>query len=124
MSRYVNRIPLGNADVSMITARVGEFMTAEGFKEIPYKGGLAWKKGAGIMMGPQSLVVSYTQTDVTVEAFIKYALFPGVFIGEMSMNSFWVGAIPRGLLQSRVTKIEQYLYSLLAQQVPSPMPQA
>ena len=121
MSRYVNRIPLGNVDINVVTARVGEFMTSEGFREISYKGGLAWKKGTGIMMAPQFLIVSYTQTEAVIEAFLKYPILPGVFVGEMGLNSFMVGAIPRSLLQGRVSKIEQFLLSLLSQQVASPV---
>ena len=122
MSRYSNNIPFTNIDNAFVAAEIAKFMTNEGFKSINYKGQQVWKKGAGIITAPQYLSITFTPNSILVEAFIKYALLPGVYIGEMGINGFF-GAMPKQLLAGRVRSVENYLYSILQQQQAQVPPQ-
>jgi len=113
MARYVNCIKVP-VDPNTITERITEYMTAEGFKLIDYKGQMTWKKGSGWVTAPQYLGIQYGPDYVQIDAFIKYALLPGVYIGEMGTDGFF-GAVPKSLLNNRVKALETFIFSLWQQ---------
>ena len=121
MSRYVNEVPF-NGDNNALTGMITNFMTAEGFSLTNYNGQQIWKKGLGILAGPQYIAVLYGPNSVHIEAFIQFALFPGVYIGEMGTSGFF-GAIPKQALASRVSRLEQLIFSAQNQQPAPPLPQ-
>ena len=90
---------------------IGAFLTQQGFRQVNYRGVTAWKKGMGFLTAPQYVVLSFSSNYVQLEAFIKYALFPGVYVGEMGLDGFF-GAFPKANLRARVATIEQYIYGL------------
>jgi len=122
MARYSNNIPFTNIDNAFVAAEIAKFMTNEGFKSINYKGQQVWKKGSGIITAPQYLSITFTPNSILVEAFIKQALLPGVYVGEMGITGFY-GAMPKQLLAGRVRSVENYLYSILQQQQAQVPPQ-
>jgi hypothetical protein len=111
MSRYVNQLQLPRQS-EQLTNQINEFMTREGFKIIQYKGQQVWKKGMGIITAPQYLAISYGPGFVQIEAFIRYAILPGVYIGEMGIGGVF-GSIPKSNLKNRVQRIEQFIIGLL-----------
>ena len=116
MSRYVNQIKCPIAPAGLAQP-IADYLTKEGFGLVNYKGSQVWKKGMGILTGPQYICVSYGADFIQIEAFIKNALLPGVYFGEIGIDGFY-GAIPKSLLKQRVTTIEQYIYSLWQPQMP------
>ncbi len=115
MARYVNTIPLSKIDVNFVANEIAKYMTTEGFKSVMHQGQRVWKKGTGWVTAPQYLAITFTPANVTVEAFIKFALLPGVYVGEMGVDGLF-GAVPKALLKTRVQQVEQYLYTLLQSQ--------
>lgn len=107
MSRYVKELPV-NKSPEQIQAIANQFFDKEGFKQVPYKGEQVWKKGMGIMVGPQYVTVKDSSGMVRVEAWIKFALLPGVYLGELGLEGF-VGAIPKSLLKGKISRLEQLL---------------
>lgn len=107
MSRYVNEIKTRKSkeEINRIT---GEFLTREGFKMMDYDGEKVWKKGTGLALGPQFMKVMPGPGKVHVEAWIKFAILPGVFLGEMDTEGL-VGGAPKRRLKKRVLAIEQSL---------------
>ena len=118
MARYVNQIP-APVDPNAFTQPIADYMTKEGFQLVDYKGTKLWKKGVGVLTAPQYLSISYGPDFVRIEAFIRYALLPGVYVGEMGISGGF-GAIPKSMLKSRVQQIEQYILSMWSQ---PPQPQ-
>ena len=110
MARYVNRIQTP-MDPAPLIQPIGDYLIREGFSQINYNGGVVWKKGVGLMTAPQYISLAFGPNYIQVEAFIKYALVPGVYVGEMGTDGFF-GALPKQLLKGRVATIEQYIYSL------------
>lgn len=120
MSRYINQIKVP-CDPNMLTKPIADYMQNEGFSLYNYKGTTLWKKGVGILTAPQYLAISYGPDFVQIEAFIKYPLFPGLYVGEMGITGFF-GLVPKRLLASRVETIEKYIFWLWnSMQQPQPI---
>jgi len=107
MSRYSHDLTV-NKTADQITEIATRCLIGEGFKQTTSKGELVWKKGNGILVGPQFIAVKSTEGNVRVEAWIKFAVLPFVFAGEMDLNGF-AGAIPKKLLHDKVDRLEKKL---------------
>jgi len=107
MSRYLIEF-----QSSKTKAEIGQILDTyfanEGFKPIEYKGEHVYKKGIGLLTAPQYLLVEYGDNAVKIQAWIKNALLPGVYVGEMGLKGF-VGAVPKAALRSKV----DYLVKIL-----------
>ena len=105
MSRYTNDIAIsGSVDEAMEKAT--EYLTAEGFKL--KEGSTAWKKGMGLMLGPQFLQVDRREDGLHLEAWIKFAILPGWYVGELGLNGAFA-IIPKRKLKKRVEALEELL---------------
>ena len=113
MSRYQNALQTPGAAESYLPA-INQYMVNEGFEPITYKGQQVWKKGLGIATAPQYISIYYRENTIYLEAFIRFALFPGLYVGEMGINGF-IGALPKSLLKGRVEAIENYIKALWQQ---------
>ena len=82
----------------------GKFMYRENFEFVQKNGEQYWKKGVGLLTAPQFLKLSVNNDgSYVLEAWIKFAILPGVYVGEMGTKGF-VGALPKQLLKERVDK--------------------
>ena len=118
MSRYQNAIQTpGPAEV--YSEAIGRYMVGEGFSVVDYKGKKVWKKGIGLATAPQYFSIQYQGNVIYLEAFLRYAILPGVYVGEMGLKGFY-GAIPKNLLRTRVGTVETYITSLWQQQATLP----
>ena len=82
----------------------GKFMYRENFEFVQKNGEQYWKKGVGLLTAPQFLKLSVNNDgSYVLEAWIKFAILPGVYVGEMGTKVF-VGALPKQLLKERVDK--------------------
>ena len=103
MSRYTEEFVFdGNQE--QLEAQIQNYMNQEGFKLTNYKGETVFKKGVGILTGPEYLKVEYFEGSVVIGAWVKFVLFPGIFLGEMGIKG-GIGAVPKKLLKNRVTRI-------------------
>ena len=67
MARYRNTLtPIGN--VNDARAMIEKYLTSEGFKHLHYKGEQVWKKGIGLMMGPQFVKLTLQGAHLGLEA--------------------------------------------------------
>lgn len=82
------------------------YMKKEGFEYYTKKGENCWKKGMGLMTAPQYIKLTPYDNNGTyvLEAWLKFALLPGVYVGEMGIKGF-LGAIPKSFLKTRVDQI-------------------
>ncbi len=107
MSRYVNDIATSKS-ADEVERTVSEFFAHEGFEKTAYGHEEAWKKGHGLMTGPQYVKAAPVNGHVHVEAWMKTALLPGVYVGETGTRGLWGAAVKRKLRQ-RVEELEQLL---------------
>jgi hypothetical protein len=87
---------------------VDNFMAKEGFSPYSYKGETVWKKGAGLMVAPQFMKFTVADGSVHLEAWVKYALLPGVYVGEMGINGVML-VIPKNLLRTKIIAFEKLI---------------
>ncbi len=121
MARYQN-IMQTPSPAEFYASSINQYMTNEGFQLVDYKGQKVWKKGVGMLTAPQYFSIQYKDNTIYLEAFIRFALLPGVYVGEMGINGFF-GAVPKQLLKQRVNTVENYIVSLWGpQQDSAPTP--
>ena len=107
MSRYVNDIKVKES-AGTAEKKITDYLTIEGFYQVKDGTETIWKKGFGLMLGPQYVKVEIVDGGVHLEAWIKFALLPGVFMGEMDTNGAF-GFIPKKKLKGRIEEIEKLI---------------
>lgn len=105
MSRYVHDLETHKAkdEVTKITE---EYLEKEGFKKTTYKGEECWKKGMGVLTGPQYVKVEPAEGKVHIEGWIQFAVLPGVYVGEMDTSGA-LAIIPKRKLKGRIEELEK-----------------
>ncbi len=106
MSRYVNDIKTAKQPDTVMEI-VTSFMRREGFELVDYEEGKAWKKGHGFI-APQYIRAEAAVGTVHIEAWIRFALLPGVYMGEMGTEGSF-GALPKSRLRARLGQLEELL---------------
>lgn len=100
MARFATEFTI-NQPKEFVDFIVRDFCAKEGFEYTQFKGENVWKKGIGMMTAPQFIKVEYQNGKVHLEAWMKYAILPGVYCGEMGVTGFWGFAVKQ-MLKSRV----------------------
>ena len=90
-----------------------QFFAAEGFASHVENGEQCLKKGVGLAQAPQFVKITAMNNVYTLEAWIKFAAVPGVYVNEMDLKGF-TGKIPKGKLRKRV---ETFLPKVQAQRL-------
>lgn len=123
MSRFIAEYPVGKPDDSIrLTAE--DFFRKEGFKPVMYKGVLTWKKGNGLLTAPQYVQVDCKGGVVHIEAFLRVAILPGVYVGEMGLDGAY-GFLMKEMLRGKINQLTALLYQPLpGQPAPAPVPAA
>ena len=120
MARYVKDLPLLE-DPNSSFAAIYQYLTQDGFIYETYKGEQVFRKGSGWVSCPTFIKVTYAPNMVRLEAWIKYAILPGVYAGEMGMEGF-IGSLAKGTMRRCAAWVEQRLGGG-AQPVAVPQPQ-
>jgi hypothetical protein len=104
MSRYQNAIATRRSPQELFQI-IGGYLTQQGFRVVDQQQNV-WQKGMGLMLGPQFVRFEAHPGQLRLEAWIKFALLPGVYLGEMGIHG-WFAFIPKMQLKSRVQEIER-----------------
>ena len=81
MGRYVARIRFRGA-ATEIMDQVVAYVTSMGFRRTVFRGEVVWQKG-GLLFHPQFLKIGLEDSQIHLEAWCKFMLFPGVYFGEL-----------------------------------------
>jgi hypothetical protein len=87
-----------------IEAVVASFMEKEGFKKMVVRSEPIWKKGIGMLAAPQFMKTEAKDGQLHLEAWIKQAILPGWYVGEMAITGFYGFAI-KAAIRKRVEKL-------------------
>jgi len=87
-----------------VNAFLNDFAQKEGFTFTSRDGEQVLKKGSGWVAAPQFIKVLFSPGAVHIEAWLKYALLPGVYVGEMGLTGFFGFAL-KDVLKTRVKNI-------------------
>ena len=105
MSRYVNDIATSKS-ADEVEHALSDYFADKGFTRQTYKQEDVWKKGHGLLQAPQFVKATPTDNRVHIEAWIKFAPLPGVYVGETGIEA---KVLPARLLKKRVQEIETLL---------------
>ncbi len=104
MARYISEIAT-TKDINTARFVAEDFFNKEGFTKTNYQGEEVWKKGVGLLTAPQFIKITYTEGKIYLQAWLKFALLPGVYLGEMGITGFFGFALKK-MLASRVKTLE------------------
>ncbi len=107
MARYIKNYQTDKS-LQEIHAALSRFLQAEGYEYIQYDGENVFKKGKGWLTSPTFFKFSYSNNMVHMETWMKYALLPGVYVGELGTTGF-VGAAVKGVWKNRIAYIDRIL---------------
>jgi hypothetical protein len=104
MSRYTNTLGTSKPP-ELLNQQIAAHLKQQGFQQVdPVKN--VWQKGIGFLVWPQFVRFETRPGALALEAWIKFALLPGVFVGEMGIDGVF-GLIPKRMLKARVVEIEK-----------------
>lgn len=106
MARYVKDFPTTKSPEEIMKI-ANDFFYKEGFNRVNFKGEDVWKKGIGFT-SPQFIKLQLAPGMIHMEAWLKFAWFPGVYSGEMGLTGATAFAIKK-MLASRVNTLEALL---------------
>lgn len=107
MGRYTNIFNF-YGDPRPLMDAIGMFLTSEGYTYKIKNNEGVFQKGNGILMGPTFIKIQPSQGQMMVQAWMKYALLPGVYFGEIDLASP-IGFAVREPLKNRVSYIENMI---------------
>lgn len=108
--RYVKTFQI-NAEPQAVHTAINQYLQSEGFEYINYKGEIVFKKGFGIVSGPTFFKFLYSANTVRMETWMKFALFPGVYVGELGVKGF-IGCAAKGPWKNRIKYLENLFESM------------
>lgn len=113
MARYIKNFQT-NVDFQAVHSAVNQYLQSEGYEYINYDGENVFKKGNGVWASPTFFKFSYSDKMVKMETWMKYAFFPGVYIGELGVDGF-VGCAVKGAWKKRIGNLESILSNFAMQ---------
>ncbi len=108
MPRYIRDVQITIEPQAMHNI-ISNYLQSEGYEYTEFYGENVFKKGKGIMTGPTIFKFSYSGNMVRMETWMKYAVLPGVYCGEIDFTGF-VGAAVKGPWKKRTQQIESILF--------------
>jgi hypothetical protein len=106
MSRYSNTIAIRRTPEEVANT-VRMYLTGQGFALFDPAQNV-WKKGMGLLLGPQFVQFQVQPGKLVLEGWIKFALLPGVYIGEMGVDGLFA-IIPKRQLKAKLVEIERMI---------------
>lgn len=108
MSRYTQLVELPHVDVAYVAQKATEYLLKEGFRSVHYKGGTYYKKTDGWFVGLQYIKFSFKTVqkfsvkvdEMSIEAFIKFPLLPGIAVGEMGITGSFCSVMKTALVMN------------------------
>lgn len=113
MARYIKDFQT-NVDPQTVHSAVNQYLQSEGYEYINYDGENVFKKGQGVWANPTFFKFSYSGNMVRMETWMKYAFFPGVYIGELGVDGFVACAV-KGPWKNRIRNLEGILSNFAMQ---------
>lgn len=108
MAREIREYSVSNPAEAM--AQIAAYLQSEGYRYMEYGGEPVFKKGTGLLAGPTFFKFMAFGNTVHMETWMKFALLPGVFIGEIELKGS-AGAAVKVTWRKRLEEIERILFA-------------
>lgn len=110
MGRTIRDYVFTSPPPKILAETIHNYLIAQGYKFKQRGAEGIYQKGAGLMMGPTFLKFTIMGNGARIEGWQEYAVLPGVYAGEMDIDSF-IGIATKGPLKERF----RYMESLIIQ---------
>ncbi len=107
MARYIKEFQI-SISPNIVFNEVNQYLMTEGYEYIQYDNENVFKKGKGFMGNPTFFKFSFLNNVVRFETWMKYSLFPGLYVGEEGVNGI-VGAAVKEPWKRRIAQVESIL---------------
>ncbi len=94
-----------NGSIEPLRNATEQYLRSNQFQSAIVNGEQVFQKGNGFFLAPKFLKITFFQGGIRVEAWMKYAIVPGAFVGEIGLDTFGL-SIPRAQLKKTVAQIE------------------
>lgn len=111
MSRYVKDYTI-NIEAEELLEELETYIISEGYTTTEYDGQLIYKKSSGAMNSPSYIKIRCEDTLLRIQAWIKFAMLPNVFIGEYDLQGV-IGRDINGPLAERLQKIDNIIQNYI-----------
>ncbi len=122
MDRYIKYYTIA-ADPNVIYASLGQYLQSEGYEYINYHDENVFQKGKGLVAAPSFFKFLFSGNTMKLEAWIKYAIFPGVYVSEIGDLDGFAGSVIKKQVKKRIEAIDQIMMGFAPQPQYAPMPQ-
>lgn len=103
MAKYINTIKTNKTE-GELNLIISEQLSKARYKYIKFQDDWLWKKG-GVFVAPQLIKVDVKGSDVTINAWLKFAWLPGIYSGEMGLTGA-VGFVIKDVMSKVIAKLE------------------
>lgn len=107
MARYVTTYKI-TGNMSEAYSYIQQYLFSEGYELINFEGENVFKKGHGVVSGPSIFKLTISGEYLILETWMKYAVLPGVYAGEIGTTGF-LGWAAKGPWKNRLEYIEGML---------------
>ena len=107
MPRYVSEFSMVY-DANGLFAAVEQYLRSEGYEYTQFERENVFKKGMGLATGPTFFRFFVHNGNLRLEAWLKFAILPGVYAGEMDLEGV-MGCAMKAVLRGRVQHIENMI---------------
>ena len=121
MSRYIKEYKISGSAESLRNF-ASQFFISNGFVYKEYHGEQVYQKGSGLMVGPKFVRVDINESVIHFEAWVKFAVLPGVYSGEMDLEGT-AGIATKKPLKTIMTNFENQLLQMGCTPVSNPQMQ-
>jgi hypothetical protein len=104
MSRYQNTVPT-NKPPELLAQQLWECLASRGFSLADPQQNI-WQKGTGLLVNPQFISFRIEPGLLHVEGWIKFAILPGVYVGEMGVEGLFQ-VIRKRMLREHLSAVER-----------------
>lgn len=109
MGRTVKEYEFNGSPEPMFT-QIHNYLITRGYTYTEYDGEQLFKRGHGVVTAPQFIKISFFAGLIRVEAWIKFAILPGAYAGEIDLESV-IGFAAKGNIKESVAQIEMMIQS-------------
>ncbi len=107
MPRYVVSYKI-TGNINEAYSFIHQYLLSEGYEFVNFEGENVFKKGHGLATGPTFFKFTVNANFIAMETWMKYAVLPGVYAGELGTTGF-VGCAAKGPWKNRIEYIEGML---------------
>ena len=111
MSRYIRNEAIGKP-ADFVDFIMNDFIKKHGFTLVNINGEVMYQKGKGFLEMPQYFSYRYMNGVIHIEAWVRFAWFPGVYGKEKDMSGV-VGSVPKNAFKEDIDELIRVLYQPL-----------